>query len=94
MAGQKYWLHQKKKNTEVKNKTPTVTDLVPTAALNTKATKIENEIPDITNVAIKLALNTTPTEAEGKIPNITNLERLKIKYLVLAVLLPLLSSID
>ena len=44
-------------------------NLVTTAAFNTKVTEIENKIGDITNLATKAALNAKATETENKIPD-------------------------
>ena len=55
-----------------RNKMPSVTSLVTTTALNTKATQIKNKITD-NNLATKTALNTEAAEVESKIPDITNL---------------------
>ena len=61
----------------------------------------EDKIPDITNLATKAALNTNAREIKSKIPEITTqllsmqkLQRLKIKYLILPVLLLLLNLTD
>ena len=66
----------KTKTAEIENKIPSVTGLVTTAALNTKATatEIENKILDITNLATKTFLITKLTQVESKIPEITNLQ--------------------
>ena len=61
----------------------------------------EDKIPDITNLATKAALNTNAREIKSKIPEIITqllsmqkLQRLKIKYLILPVLLLLLNLTD
>ena len=43
-----------KKPAEIKNKMPSVTGLVTTTVMNTKATEIQNKIPDITNMTTKI----------------------------------------
>ena len=61
----------------------------------------KDKIPDITNLATKAALNTNAREIKSKIPEIITqllsmqkLQRLKIKYLILPVLLLLLNLTD
>ena len=69
---------------EIKNKIPSVTGLVTTVVLNTKAIQNENKIfdftnltakqnklPDITNTDNKATLNTKDTEIENKVSDTT-----------------------
>ena len=57
----------------IENKIPSVTGLLTTAALYTKATEVESKIPNITNLPRKAALNSKLEEIESKISDITNL---------------------
>ena len=59
------------KITDIKNRIPSVTGLLTTAAFNAN-TEIESKIFNINNLATKVALNTKAAEIESKIPSVTS----------------------
>ena len=53
---------------EVKNETPSITNLATTAGLNVKINEVKGKIPSISN----LATNTVLTTVENKTPNVSS----------------------
>ena len=65
------------KNSEIKNKIPSITGLTTITVLNAKVIYIWNKITDITNIAHKAALNAKATEIESKISDTSHFTIIK-----------------